>query len=155
MAFKSTSVAAVAKAIFPKLGLSQKATNPGVFAGAWGGSGAVLAKHSPIDGSLLATFSGATANDVSGAVQAAAAAFTTWPNSALSKSPSTDAGPKNWAWLKVLKLSSRNCSALTSENLKLRNSARSKLSSPGPAKERRDALPGVPSALSLKADTLR
>ena len=53
MATKSTSVPAVAKAIFPKLGLSLKSANAGVFAGTWGGSGAVLEKYSPIDGTLL------------------------------------------------------------------------------------------------------
>jgi aldehyde dehydrogenase (NAD+) len=78
MAFKSTSVAAVAKAIFPKLGLSQKATNPGVFAGAWGGSGAVLAKHSPIDGSLLGRVRQATPEDYELAVAAAQKAFLAW-----------------------------------------------------------------------------
>ncbi len=75
---KSTSVAAVAKAIFPKLGLSQKATNPGVFAGAWGGSGAVLAKHSPIDGTLLGRVRQATPEDYELAVVAAQKAFLAW-----------------------------------------------------------------------------
>ena len=37
------------------------------------------------------------------------AAFTTWPNRVLEKSPDTDAGPKNWVWLNTLKASSRNC----------------------------------------------
>ena len=78
MAAKSTSVSAVAKAIFPKLGLSQKATNLGVFAGAWGGSGAVLAKHSPIDGSLLGRVRQATPEDYEAAVAAAQKAFLAW-----------------------------------------------------------------------------
>ncbi len=78
MASKSTSVSAVAKAIFPKLGLSPKATNLGVFAGAWGGSGAVLAKHSPIDGSLLGRVRQATPEDYESAVVAAQKAFHAW-----------------------------------------------------------------------------
>ena len=78
MAAKTTSVSAVAKAIFPKLGLSQKATNPGVFAGAWGGSGAVLQKHSPIDGSLLGRVRQATPEDYELAVAAAHKAFLAW-----------------------------------------------------------------------------
>ena len=78
MAAKSPSVSSVAKAIFPKLGLSQKATNPGVFAGAWGGSGAVLAKHSPIDGSLLGRVRQATPEDYESAVVAAQKAFLAW-----------------------------------------------------------------------------
>jgi aldehyde dehydrogenase (NAD+) len=78
MAAKSTSVSAVAKAIFPKLGLSQKSANAGVFAGAWGGSGAVLAKHSPIDGSLLGRVRQATPEDYEAAVTAAQKAFLAW-----------------------------------------------------------------------------
>jgi aldehyde dehydrogenase (NAD+) len=78
MAAKSTSVSAVAKAIFPKLGLSQKATNPGVFAGTWGGSGAVLEKYSPIDGSLLGKVRQATPEDYEAAVTAAQKAFLAW-----------------------------------------------------------------------------
>jgi len=78
MPAKSTSVSAVATAIFPKLGLSQKGANPGVFAGAWGGSGAVLAKHSPIDGSLLGRVRQATPQDYELAVTAAHAAFLAW-----------------------------------------------------------------------------
>ena len=38
MPAKSTSVSAVAKAIFPKLGLSSKSANAGVFSGTWGGA---------------------------------------------------------------------------------------------------------------------
>src|SRR5258708_36871537 len=78
MPSKSTSVASVAKAIFPKLGISQKATNPGVFAGAWGGWGAVIAKHSPIDGSLLGRVRQATPEDYELAVTAAQKAFLAW-----------------------------------------------------------------------------
>ncbi len=73
-----TSVSSVVRAIFPKLGLSAKATNSGVFAGAWGGSGAVLAKHSPIDGSLLGRVRQATPGDYELAIAAAQAAFLAW-----------------------------------------------------------------------------
>jgi aldehyde dehydrogenase (NAD+) len=78
MASKSTSVSAVAKAIFPKLGLSQKSANPGVFAGTWGGSGAMLEKHSPIDGSLLGRVRQATPAEYEAAVKAAHQAFLAW-----------------------------------------------------------------------------
>jgi aldehyde dehydrogenase (NAD+) len=78
MASKSTSVAAVAKAIFPKLGLSQKTANAGVFSGSWGGSGALLEKYSPIDGSLLGRVRQATPVDYETAVVAAQAAFLAW-----------------------------------------------------------------------------
>ncbi len=78
MPTKSTSVSTVAKAIFPKLGLSQQAANSGVFAGAWGGSGAVLAKHSPIDGSLLGRVRQATPEDYELAIAAAHQAFLAW-----------------------------------------------------------------------------
>jgi aldehyde dehydrogenase (NAD+) len=78
MPTSSTSVSAVAKAIFPKLGLARVATNPGVFAGAWGGSGPVLAKHSPIDGSLLGRVRQATPADYELAVAAARKAFLAW-----------------------------------------------------------------------------
>ncbi|MDI1319797.1 MAG: aldehyde dehydrogenase family protein [bacterium] len=64
--------------MFPKLGLSQVATNHGVFAGAWGGSGAVLQKHSPIDGSLLGRVRQATPEDYEMAVAAAHRAFLAW-----------------------------------------------------------------------------
>ena len=75
---KSTSVSTIARTIFPKLGLSQKATHPGVFAGAWGGSGPVLAKHSPIDGSLLGRVRQATPADYELAMAGARKAFLTW-----------------------------------------------------------------------------
>ena len=60
MSAKSISVSSVAKAIFPQLGLSSKSLNGGVFSGAWGGSGAVLEKYSPVDGSLLGRVKQAT-----------------------------------------------------------------------------------------------
>jgi aldehyde dehydrogenase (NAD+) len=78
MPSKSISVAAVAKAIFPKLGLSQKAANAGVFAGKWGGAGAVLEKYSPIDGSLLGKVTQATPLDYETTVVAAQKAFLAW-----------------------------------------------------------------------------
>jgi aldehyde dehydrogenase (NAD+) len=74
----SLSVSAVTKTIFPKLGLSQKASNPGVFAGTWGGSGPVLEKHSPIDGSLLGRVRSASPDDYEETVGAAQAAFLEW-----------------------------------------------------------------------------
>jgi aldehyde dehydrogenase (NAD+) len=78
MPAKSTSVSAVAKAILPKLGLSSKAINPGVFAGTWGGRGAVLEKYSPIDGSLLGRVAQASPADYDQAVAAAHRAFQAW-----------------------------------------------------------------------------
>jgi aldehyde dehydrogenase (NAD+) len=78
MASKSTSVSAVAKAIFPKLGLSLKGVQPGVFAGQWLGSGPTLEKYSPIDGSLLGRVAQATPADYEQAVTAAHRAFLAW-----------------------------------------------------------------------------
>jgi aldehyde dehydrogenase (NAD+) len=78
MPAKSTSVSAVAKAIFPKLGLSSKTANAGVFSGTWGGAGAVLEKYSPIDGSLLGRVRQATPEDYESAVAAAHKAFLAW-----------------------------------------------------------------------------
>src|SRR5258708_11322791 len=75
---KSPTVASVARAIFPKLGLSEKAANSGVFAGAWGGSGAVLAKPSPIDSSLRGRVRQARPEDYEQAVAAAHQAFLAW-----------------------------------------------------------------------------
>src|SRR4051794_4752381 len=78
MAAKSTSVSAVAKAIFPKLGLSRTAPNPGTFSGTWGGTGPVLEKYSPIDGSLLARVTQASSTDYEKASTAAHEAFLAW-----------------------------------------------------------------------------
>ncbi len=78
MASKSSSVSAVAKAIFPKLGLSARSVNAGAFWGAWGGSGAVLEKRSPIDGSLLGRVRQATPADYERTVAAAHTAFLAW-----------------------------------------------------------------------------
>lgn len=73
----STSVAAMARAIFPKLGLSAK-INAGVFGGAWRAGGEVIEKRSPIDGSVLARVRHATGDDYERAVTAAQRAFLTW-----------------------------------------------------------------------------
>ena len=74
----SPSVSAVAKAIFPQLGLSLKAPNAGVFSGTWGGGGALLEKHSPIDGLLLGRVKQATPADYERTVAAAQRAFLAW-----------------------------------------------------------------------------
>lgn len=63
--------------IFPKLGLSTD-TNPGVFSGAWGGSGELLEKRSPIDGSLLGKVRQASPSDYDQSVAAAQKAFLGW-----------------------------------------------------------------------------
>ncbi len=78
MAAKSTSVSAVAKAIFPRLGLSLQSPNAGVFSGTWGGAGPLLEKHSPIDGSLLGRVRQASPADYEKASAAAQAAFLEW-----------------------------------------------------------------------------
>ncbi len=78
MPSKSTSVPAIIKAIFPRLGLSAKGINPGVFAGKWGGTGPVLEKHSPIDGSLLGRVQQASPADYEKSVAAAHSAFLAW-----------------------------------------------------------------------------
>jgi len=74
----SASVSSVAKAIFPKLGLSLKNANPGVFSGAWGGTGPVLDKHSPVDGSLLGRVQQGSPVDYEKAAAAAHEAFLAW-----------------------------------------------------------------------------
>ncbi len=78
MTNRSTSVAAVAKSIFPSLGLSLKSVNAGVFAGAWGGTGPILGKHSPIDGALLGRVRQASPADYERAAAAAQRAFLAW-----------------------------------------------------------------------------
>lgn len=77
MATASTSVSALAKSIFPKLGLSRK-INAGVFDGEWSGSGKLLSSYSPIDGSLLAQVRTATPEEYERALQRASAAFEKW-----------------------------------------------------------------------------
>ena len=72
------SVSAVAKSIFPKLGLSLKSANPGAFWGEWGGAGEILEKRSPVDGSLLGRVKQAAPGDYDRAVAAAHKAFLVW-----------------------------------------------------------------------------
>jgi aldehyde dehydrogenase (NAD+) len=74
----TASVNSVAKSIFPKLGLALKSPNPGVFSGAWGGTGPLLVKHSPIDGSVLGKVRQASPADYEAAAAAAQAAFREW-----------------------------------------------------------------------------
>src|SRR5712691_10728892 len=83
------------------------------------------------------------------------AAFTTRPKRLLLTSPLTATGPKNWVWLKVLKVSSRNCSAFASDRWTSLTSARSVLTIPGPWNDRREALPGVPRALGVNNEVLK
>ncbi len=73
-----TSVAKVAMTIFRQLGLSRTAINAGVFAGTWSGHGPVIAKHSPIDGSLLGRVATASKSDYAVVVKTAQKAFPTW-----------------------------------------------------------------------------
>ncbi|HYC71682.1 MAG TPA: aldehyde dehydrogenase family protein [Opitutaceae bacterium] len=78
MASKSSSVSAVARSIFPRLGLSLKAANPGAFWGEWGGGGEVIEKRSPIDGTVLGRVRQASAADYERAAAAAHTAFARW-----------------------------------------------------------------------------
>ena len=78
MAALKHSVAATVRAIFPRLGLSRTDENTGVFAGKWGGRGAVLEKYSPIDGSLLGRVAQASRSDYEQTVRAAQQAFLAW-----------------------------------------------------------------------------
>jgi len=73
-----TSVAAVTKAIFRPLGLSEKEINHGVFGGTWGGRGPVIEKHSPIDGSLIGRVATASPGDYERVVRAAQKAYPAW-----------------------------------------------------------------------------
>ena len=75
-----STVAAAIREIFPKLGLSQKDANPGVFLGSWGGLGPILRKRTPIDGTVLARVRTASTADYERAVSAAHAAFQSWRN---------------------------------------------------------------------------
>src|SRR6478735_5765225 len=74
----SATVSSVAKAIFPKLGLSLTSPNAGAFSGTWGGSGPLLEKHSPVDGSLLGRVRQAGPADYEKAAAAAHEAFLGW-----------------------------------------------------------------------------
>src|SRR5689334_4533626 len=79
MAFQAPSdVAAAARAIFPRLGLSQKSVNPGVFSGEWDGRGRIIAVRSPIDGSVLGRVRQASVADYERAVNSAETAFKSW-----------------------------------------------------------------------------
>ncbi|QYM78042.1 aldehyde dehydrogenase family protein [Horticoccus luteus] len=72
-----TSVAGVARAIFPELGLSAK-SNAGVFDGAWRASGETVEKCSPIDGKPLARVRHATGEDYERVAAAAQRAGLAW-----------------------------------------------------------------------------
>jgi aldehyde dehydrogenase (NAD+) len=74
----SVTVSSLAKAIFPKLGLSLTSPNAGAFSGTWGGSGPLLEKHSPVDGSLLGRVRQAGPADYEQAADAAHEAFLAW-----------------------------------------------------------------------------
>jgi aldehyde dehydrogenase (NAD+) len=73
---RSSSVSAVKAEIFLALGLTE--TNVGVFNGKWFGSGPLLEKHSPIDGTLLGRIAQGSAEDYEAAATAAQRAFTQW-----------------------------------------------------------------------------
>ena len=73
MAKKNTSSNA---ALFRRLGLREN--NPGVFNGAWNGSGKILRSASPIDGRLLAKVRLATAAEYEQTIRAAEKAFAGW-----------------------------------------------------------------------------
>jgi len=73
-----STVATTVREIFPKLGISEKTANPGAFWGEWGGRGPILKKHTPIDGTLLATVREASATDYERIVRAAQRAFESW-----------------------------------------------------------------------------
>ena len=75
---KSNSVRKVAQEIFPRLGL--KVNNLGAFAGEWCGSGALITKISPIDGSLLGRVSMPANAELDRAIGAAQRAFLCWRN---------------------------------------------------------------------------
>ena len=75
---KSSSVSPVVKDIFPPLGLSVQGVNAGAFWGQWGGSGPVLEKRTPIDGSVIGRVAQAAPADYERAVAAAEKAFAAW-----------------------------------------------------------------------------
>jgi len=78
MATTASAVSATVKAIYPPLGLTAKGLNPGAFWGEWGGSGPVLEKRSPIDGSVLGRVRQAAPADYERTVAAAQRAFEAW-----------------------------------------------------------------------------
>jgi aldehyde dehydrogenase (NAD+) len=73
MAKKQSSSTA---ALFRRLGLREN--NPGVFNGAWSGSGKILRNVSPIDGKLLTKVTLATAAEYEQTIRAAENAFAGW-----------------------------------------------------------------------------
>jgi aldehyde dehydrogenase (NAD+) len=75
-AFSFSDVGALKSQIFPLLGLTESAS--GVFAGEWFGSGPLVEKRSPIDGTLLARIAQATREDYDHAAGAAERAFASW-----------------------------------------------------------------------------
>src|ERR1700704_5542668 len=64
------------QSVLEKLGLGD--VNPGVFNGAWGGTGAKIDKVSPIDGRRLASIRTASADDYQTAIARAQEAFEKW-----------------------------------------------------------------------------
>jgi aldehyde dehydrogenase (NAD+) len=62
--------------VLNKLGLTKE--NPGVFAGEWRGSGAIIEKISPVDGNVLARVRTASDEDYEWAVSRAHEAFLKW-----------------------------------------------------------------------------
>ena len=73
---KPRSTKRVASEVFRRLGLQRD--QPGVFAGEWSGSGALIEKRSPIDGTLLGRVVAGTAQDVHRTIGHAARAFEGW-----------------------------------------------------------------------------
>jgi aldehyde dehydrogenase (NAD+) len=71
-----TDVSAARSEIFPLLGLTDSL--PGAFSGEWFGSGLVLEKRSPIDGTFLACITQTTPEDYERAAAGAQRAFLTW-----------------------------------------------------------------------------
>ena len=69
-------VSAVRDEVFARLHLSQNEN--GAFYGTWSGSGPVLEKHSPIDGTLLGHVRQASETDYQKVVEAAGRAFAAW-----------------------------------------------------------------------------
>ncbi len=72
----ASTVSSVKSEIFPLLGLTEN--ERGVFSGEWFGSGDLLEKRSPIDGTLLARVSQATPADYDRVVADAQRAFLAW-----------------------------------------------------------------------------
>jgi L-aminoadipate-semialdehyde dehydrogenase len=72
----STNVQEIKSQVFPALGLQEE--ERGVFDGEWRGSGPILEKRSPIDGSLLGRIRQASREDYEHAVAQATVAFERW-----------------------------------------------------------------------------